>query len=160
MVFNTTFNNISAISWQSVLLVEEIGVHGGKPQTCLKSLTNFITYYCIEYTSPWTGFELTTLVMIGTDCTCSWISNYHIITNTTVPTNKWGTDIIKFLIPPKWWCHVACTIQWPDWIHSKFIYIKRNNFGLLPPPKSDPFGAQLTDTQFSRLDLASLMYLT
>jgi hypothetical protein len=26
MVFNTTFNNISVISWQSVLLVEEIGV--------------------------------------------------------------------------------------------------------------------------------------
>jgi hypothetical protein len=28
MVFNTTFNNISAISWQSVLLVEETGVSG------------------------------------------------------------------------------------------------------------------------------------
>ena len=27
MVFNATFNNISVISWQSVLLVEEIGVH-------------------------------------------------------------------------------------------------------------------------------------
>ena len=26
MVFNTTFNNISFISWQSVLLVEETGV--------------------------------------------------------------------------------------------------------------------------------------
>jgi hypothetical protein len=26
MVFNATFNNISVISWQSVLLVEEIGV--------------------------------------------------------------------------------------------------------------------------------------
>jgi hypothetical protein len=26
MVLNTTFNNISAMSWQSVLLVEEIGV--------------------------------------------------------------------------------------------------------------------------------------
>jgi len=25
MVFNTTFNNISVISWQSVLLVEEPG---------------------------------------------------------------------------------------------------------------------------------------
>jgi hypothetical protein len=25
MVFNATFNNISAISWRSVLLVEEIG---------------------------------------------------------------------------------------------------------------------------------------
>ena len=28
MVFNTTFNNISVISWQSVLLVEETLVHG------------------------------------------------------------------------------------------------------------------------------------
>ena len=42
MVFNATFNNISVISWQSVLLV------GGrnrssrrKPPTCRKSLTNF-----------------------------------------------------------------------------------------------------------------------
>jgi hypothetical protein len=26
MVFNATFNNISVISWQSVLLVEETGV--------------------------------------------------------------------------------------------------------------------------------------
>jgi hypothetical protein len=26
MVFNTTFNNISVVSWQSVLLVEETGV--------------------------------------------------------------------------------------------------------------------------------------
>jgi hypothetical protein len=30
MVFNTTFNNISAISWRSVLLVGEIGVPGEK----------------------------------------------------------------------------------------------------------------------------------
>jgi hypothetical protein len=28
MVFNATFNNISAISWQSVLLVEETRVSG------------------------------------------------------------------------------------------------------------------------------------
>jgi hypothetical protein len=26
MVFNTTFNNISVLSWQAILLVEEIGV--------------------------------------------------------------------------------------------------------------------------------------
>jgi hypothetical protein len=26
MVFNATFNNISVISWRSVLLVEEIGI--------------------------------------------------------------------------------------------------------------------------------------
>jgi hypothetical protein len=28
VVFNTTFNNISVISWQSVLLMEETGVPG------------------------------------------------------------------------------------------------------------------------------------
>ena len=28
MVFNATFNNISVISWQSILFVEEIGVPG------------------------------------------------------------------------------------------------------------------------------------
>jgi hypothetical protein len=28
MVFNATFNNISAILWQSILLVEETGVPG------------------------------------------------------------------------------------------------------------------------------------
>jgi hypothetical protein len=31
MVFNTTFNNISVISWQSVLLVEEIGETAENP---------------------------------------------------------------------------------------------------------------------------------
>jgi hypothetical protein len=30
MVFNATFNNISVISWQLVLLVEETGVLGEK----------------------------------------------------------------------------------------------------------------------------------
>jgi len=43
MVFNTTFNNMSVISWRSVLLVEETGVPGQKPPTRRKWLTNFIT---------------------------------------------------------------------------------------------------------------------
>ena len=41
MVFNATSNNISVISWLSVLLVEETGRR--KPPTCCNSLTNFIT---------------------------------------------------------------------------------------------------------------------
>ena len=40
-----------------------------KPPTCRKSLTIFITKCCIEYTSHWMGFELTTLVVTCTDCT-------------------------------------------------------------------------------------------
>jgi hypothetical protein len=33
----------------------------------------------------WAGFELTTLVVIGTDCIGSYKSNYHTITTTMVP---------------------------------------------------------------------------
>jgi hypothetical protein len=43
MAFNATFNNISAISWRSVLLVKETGE---KSQTGGKSLTSFIFIYC------------------------------------------------------------------------------------------------------------------
>jgi hypothetical protein len=43
----------------------------------------YICWCCIEYTSPWTGFELTTLVVIDTDCTGSCKSKYHTITTTT-----------------------------------------------------------------------------
>jgi len=44
MVFIATFNNISVISWRSVLLVEETGVPGEAHRLGYhKSLTNFIT---------------------------------------------------------------------------------------------------------------------
>jgi hypothetical protein len=39
-----------------------------------RSQTNYI-----EYNSQWVGFELTTLVVIGTDCIGSCKSNYHTI---------------------------------------------------------------------------------
>ena len=83
MVFNATFNNISVISWLSVLLVEETGVPGENRRPVRKSLTNFITQCCMEYTLSWTRFEPKTLVLIGTDCTGSCKSNYHTITTTT-----------------------------------------------------------------------------
>jgi hypothetical protein len=49
-----------------------------KPTTCAKSLTKFLRQCSTEYTSPWTGFELTTLVVIGTDCigSCKYILPY------------------------------------------------------------------------------------
>jgi hypothetical protein len=42
MVFNTTFNNISVISWLSVLLVEEIGV----PRENQRSVN--LDYFCVK----------------------------------------------------------------------------------------------------------------
>ena len=51
------------------------------------SLTTFITKGSIEYTSPWAEFELTTLVVIGTDCICAFSCkfNYHAIKTTAAP---------------------------------------------------------------------------
>jgi hypothetical protein len=46
MVFNTTFNNISAISWQSVLMVEETRVPGETadlPQVTENIITLFVS---------------------------------------------------------------------------------------------------------------------
>ena len=42
----------------------------------------------IEYTSPWEGLELTTLVVVDTDCTGSYTSNYHRTTTMTAPSKK------------------------------------------------------------------------
>jgi hypothetical protein len=38
MVFSATFNNISAISWRSVLLVDEIGGHGANHRCQISTL--------------------------------------------------------------------------------------------------------------------------
>jgi hypothetical protein len=47
------------------------------------------------YTSPWVGF-LTTLVVIGTDCTGSCKSNYYTITTTMVaPVIMWASIYIR-----------------------------------------------------------------
>ena len=45
-----------------------------KALTCCKSLTKLL------YISPWSRFELTTSVVIGTDCIGSCKSSYHTIT--------------------------------------------------------------------------------
>ena len=80
MVLNATFNIISVIGGGNQSTRK-------KPAACSKSLTNFITYCCIEYNLPSAGFELTILVVIGTDYTGSCISNNHTIrTKTTTET--------------------------------------------------------------------------
>ena len=44
MVFNTTFNNISVISWHSVLLVEETGVPRENYQQVTDKLYHIMLY--------------------------------------------------------------------------------------------------------------------
>ena len=43
-------------------------------------------YHIMSYTSPWSIFELTTSVVIGTDCISSCKSNYHTILAMMGPT--------------------------------------------------------------------------
>ena len=74
MVFNVTFNNISVISWQSVLLMDETGLPGENHwpaashwQTLLHNVVHLAE------------FELKMLVVMGTDGIGSCKSNYHMI---------------------------------------------------------------------------------
>ena len=81
MVFNATFNNIYVISWRPILLVEE--TREPEKTNDLSQVTDklyHIILYWVHLT--WAGFELATLVVIGTDCIDSYKSNYHAITVT------------------------------------------------------------------------------
>jgi hypothetical protein len=59
--------------WQSVFLVEETWVPGENHRP-VTSHWPTLSQSCIEYTS---GFKLTTLVSIGTDCAGSCKSSFH-----------------------------------------------------------------------------------
>ena len=67
MVFNATFKNISVILWQSVSLVEETDVlrETHRPVASHWQLFHIMLY---QVHLAWAGFELTTLVVIGTGC--------------------------------------------------------------------------------------------
>jgi hypothetical protein len=85
MVLSATFNNIAAISWWSVLLVEETGGPGENHRPVASHWQNCHMMLCI---SPLSRFELTTSVVIGIDSMSSCKSNYHTITATKVPAKK------------------------------------------------------------------------
>ena len=87
-VFNTTFNNISVISWMSVLLVEVTGVPGENHQPIAGNWQT-LSHNVVSSTLPWTGFELTISVAIDTDYTGSCKFNYHTITMTTAHVLCW-----------------------------------------------------------------------
>jgi hypothetical protein len=67
MVFNATFNSISVISWRSVLLART-GVHGENHGPAVSHGQTLSHVMLHQVHLVWAGFELTTLVVIGTDC--------------------------------------------------------------------------------------------
>ena len=76
MLFNATFNNISVLSWHSVLLMRKL-----KKTTDLPQVTDKLSHNVVSSTPhhDWHS-NAQLLVVIGTDCTGSCKSNYHTIT--------------------------------------------------------------------------------
>ena len=64
-------------------------------------------YHIMLYTSPWSRFELTTSVVICTDCIGSCKSNYHPITATTTPHTICDSSIPN--IPTTYICTLTST---------------------------------------------------
>jgi hypothetical protein len=84
MVVNATFNNISDISWWSVLLVEETAV----PRENHKPAANqwhTLSHNVVSSTHRLSEIRTHTLVVIGTDSIGSYKSNYNTITTTSTP---------------------------------------------------------------------------
>ena len=94
MVLNATFNNISVISWRSVLLVEETGECGENHRPVAshwQTLSHNVVSSSHRLSRAQTH-NFTLLLVIGTvltDCIGSYKSNYHMITTMTNPLYKW-----------------------------------------------------------------------
>ena len=100
--------------------------HPEKPPTCRKSLTNFITSCCVEYTSPRTGFELTIFVVKATDGIGSCKSNYHTITTMAVPQKNMFHLFYKSLVLSKNHHHLISMLK-----INVFLTLYSNSYSFL-----------------------------
>jgi hypothetical protein len=72
------------------------------------------------YSSPSSRFELTTSMVIGTDCIGSCKSNYHTTKTTMAPITLWCSKVV-------WCCKVSSVLwfrnRWYDFIRSSKINV-------------------------------------
>jgi hypothetical protein len=103
LVFNATFNSISDIVSKNVNWNTARWTLSNN-QSINQSINHYThsikckkyTYCCIEIISPWTGFELTTLVVIDTDCTGRCKSKLPYYHDHDGPINLIATIYLKY----------------------------------------------------------------
>ena len=84
-------------------------------------------YHIQLYTSPWSRFELTTSVVIGTDRISSCKSNYHTITATTAPIQK--VTILKYIQMGTIFNVLLCTnLLFYHFITKKVIFSNKETY--------------------------------
>jgi hypothetical protein len=126
-MFNATFNNISVISWRSILFVKETRVPGVN-HCPAASQWNTLSHNVL---SSWTGLEHTYLVVIGTVCIGS-CENYHTITSTTTPyLNDINIDIYVDFLQVPFLMIISLKNEWKfkPWLTRPLIFT--NNISLL-----------------------------
>jgi len=81
-------------------------------------------YHIMLYTSPWSRFEPTSVV-IGTDCIGSCKSNYCAITATTAPMSKMNNASVFFIVLLGFWIHCINCLDLRDLKKNPFFLSSR-----------------------------------
>ena len=93
-MFNATYNNSRVISWQSVLMVDEIGMPGETHQATSHWQT--LSHNVVPSKPRMSGIVTRCeLVVIGTDYIGSCKSNYHANTTTTAPKGNYENNNLR-----------------------------------------------------------------
>ena len=76
------------------------------------------------------GFELKTLVVIGTDCTGSCKSNYHMIMTTAAPTGEGSQELAHRTVQhvPRLWKAIVENREYPSLVWRVHLRLQSNLF--------------------------------
>ena len=116
MVFNAPFNNISAISWRSVLLVEQTGVFGvsNRPPVChWQTISHNVVSPTPRQERVTNGWVWCLFCIRRTR-----IVNYH----DSQPTSLWSYSLKLCAHEKKKQISILLSMVWPDWGLEPMIY--------------------------------------